>query len=225
MGADEVVIPSTSVKDSDEDNIVAFGPMMGYNTSFEIPNGEAEQYMKAWNTLGIQDLEIKFYDKGYTKLRNGLESTKKISVVLLIVGITTTFLILIFFCYILIVKQKKRTAIERSLGTSKSRCTISLLAGILFIVIIGSTVGTMAGFWLTDKSADLINKETFNTIYSSWAVNSQTENQVEIDKATSAATSVVTGGMIIFVSILIALAGIRLNLKSEPLKLLSTRER
>ncbi|MCL6458964.1 MAG: hypothetical protein K6T85_13235, partial [Gorillibacterium sp.] len=168
MSENEVVIPSASVKSSDENNIVAYGPMMGYNTSFQIPNGEAERYMEAWNTRGIQDLEIKFYDKGYSKLKKGLESSKKISLVLLASGIITTLLILVFFCHLFISKQKKRTAIERSLGTSKARCTISLLAGILLIVIMGSTLGSMAGFWLTEKTAGQINKETFDTIYSSW---------------------------------------------------------
>lgn len=224
MGDNGVVIPTTSVKASDANNIVTYGPMMGYNTSFQIPNGEVERYMEAFNARGIQDLEIKFYDKGYSKLKAGLENMKKISLVLLVSGNITTLLVLVFFCHMFISKQKKRTAIERSLGTSRARCTISLLAGILLIVIIGSALGNMAGFLLTGQTADQINKETFDTTYSTWTVNSQTEDELKPGVSINAGTSAVTGGIVIGVSVLIALAGISFNLKNEPLKLLSSRE-
>ena len=39
LGHNEILIPSRSVKNSDADNIVAWGPMLGSTTSFQIKNG------------------------------------------------------------------------------------------------------------------------------------------------------------------------------------------
>lgn len=39
LGGNAVIIPSKSVKNSDENNITYVGPMFGYSTSFQIPNG------------------------------------------------------------------------------------------------------------------------------------------------------------------------------------------
>ena len=48
MGYNEVLIPSRSVRNSDADNIVRFGPMNGSTTSFQIENGTIDAYMEKW---------------------------------------------------------------------------------------------------------------------------------------------------------------------------------
>jgi hypothetical protein len=40
MGGNEVVIPAASVRNSDENNIISFGPMKHHSTSFKIPVGD-----------------------------------------------------------------------------------------------------------------------------------------------------------------------------------------
>ena len=48
--------------------------------------------------------------------------------------------------YFFVVKEKKRTAVERSLGMSKRQCRVSLLAGLMILTIIAAGVGAQLGF-------------------------------------------------------------------------------
>ncbi|WMJ89119.1 FtsX-like permease family protein [Anaerocolumna sp. MB42-C2] len=229
MPSNAVVIPAASVKNSDEDNILDYGPMMGYNTVFRIPNGTIESYMKVWEKQGVDDLEITFYDKGYTKIKEGLEQIKEIALALFISGILTATLILLFFCQIFIGKQKKRTAIERSLGMNKRACTISLLSGIIVIALLGSIAGTMMGYLLTGNAmkqfTGQVQAETFSTLYSNWAGASDSELNVQLDTSLIGPwVYILTGVFMVILSAGISLARIRGNLKSEPLKLLSMRD-
>ncbi|MDE7428530.1 MAG: hypothetical protein K2N00_04550, partial [Lachnospiraceae bacterium] len=69
----EVFIPTASIKNSNENNIAAYGPMKGYTTAFQIPNGSEsiENYKALWEAQGIDNVEITFYDGGYTQLEAG----------------------------------------------------------------------------------------------------------------------------------------------------------
>jgi len=224
MIRNEVVIPSASVKNSDENNIVGFGPMMGYTTSFQIANGDIERYMAAWDALGISELEIQFFDRGYSNLKAGMENMRSMAFILLVSGVAATILNLLFFCNLFISKQKKRTAIERSLGTGKSHCVLSLLSGIMALVIIGAILGSASGWLLTGWAAENIGQETYSTMFSPWAVNTSDNEGIELfTDRTSAVIPLVAGGAVILVSLTIALVSIRFNLRSEPLKLLSSR--
>ncbi|MEN6419689.1 MAG: hypothetical protein ABFC73_12295, partial [Clostridiaceae bacterium] len=135
-----VVIPGASVKNSDANNILDYGPMKGFNTVFQIPNGSVETYLEQWSVVsGAEDgkesnIQITIYDKGYMQIKEGLLQIKQVAVALLISGLLVTLLILLFFCNLFIGKQKRRTAIERSLGMDKRACTISLVSGVLAIV-------------------------------------------------------------------------------------------
>jgi hypothetical protein len=230
MVSNEVVVPSASVQNSDENNIVLSGPMMGYNTSFQLANGDIERFMAVWDTLGIQDLDIQFYDRGYTQLKAGMDNMKSMAYVLLASGIVLTVLNLLFFCNLLIAKQKKRTAIERSLGTSKARCALSLLAGFMVIVIVGATLGSVCGALLTSWAAENAGGEAaYSTQYSSWAVNTETraaDEDAVAQKASGvgAIIPILCGLAVILLSLLIASAAVVVNLRSEPMTLLSGRE-
>ena len=229
MGGNEVVIPAASVKNSDENNIVAYGPMQAYNTSFQIPNGSIDAFMEKWNEQGIMNLDIEFYDMGYSKLKGGLEAIKSVSIVLLLLGVASTLLILVFFTYMFISKQKKRTAIERSLGLGRVRCGLSLLAGLLLIVIIGSAIGSVIGVASIRAATNAIistsQTEVFDTFFSAW-VNTA-DKQADLTQVASSsdyAASIFVGLAVILAAMLFAIVGVLGNLKSEPLKLLSTRE-
>ena len=226
MAANEIVIPAKSIDASDRNNIVAYGPMMGYTTSFQIPNGTIEEYRKNFQKLGIDELEIKFYDKGYTELRAGLEHIKGMSLLLLAAGLMATVLILVFFCNMFITKQKKRTAIERSLGMSKWSCTRSMIYGILLIVLIGSIIGSLAGFFLTDKAASVLNGSNYyDTTYTNGSVSKASEEEsTELEYAKpDLVLSMTTGGIIVILAMLLSYAVVTNNLKSEPLELLSEK--
>jgi hypothetical protein len=228
MAENAVVIPSASVKNSDENNIVAMGPMMGYTTTFEIRNGQIDEFTAAWEKQGISTLKINFYDKGYTQIKAGLDDMMNMATILLIAGGVITLLILILFCHLLITKQRKRTAIERSLGMTKSKCIASLLTGILVIVIPACVISSAISYWLTGYAAERVtaahNEQAFDTTYSDW-VNGDAEAEVFTVNMDNSISNVWAGAGVIPVALIIALVNIRGNLKSEPLRLLGEKER
>ena len=230
LGRNTIIIPSASVKNSDDNNIIAAGPMRGYSTSFQIPNGQIEQFMAAWQAQGITGLDIKFYDKGYTQIKSGLDSMMSIAIILFAVGAGTTLFVLFLFCHLFITKQKKRTAIERSLGMSKRQCMLSLLTGMMLIVVIAFAAAGAASFNLTGSAVQQVNaastQNSFDTLFSDWVNSTDSAKAASISVSTqSAGLGVLAGGAFIPVALLIALMNIRSNLKEEPLRMLSERER
>ncbi len=222
-----VVIPSASVKNSDENNIAGMGPMMGYTTSFQIKNGHIGEFMAAWEKQGISTLEINFFDKGYTKIKAGLDAMMSTASILLVSGGVITLLILVLFCHLFITKQRKRTAIERSLGMTKKQCIASLLTGILVIVIPACLIGSAVSFWLTGYAAEKMTaahtEQAYDTTFSDW-VNGNTEEAFTVSMDNSPGNAW-AGTAVIPVALAIALWNIRSNLKREPLKLLGEKER
>ena len=149
------------------------------------------------------------------------------SIFLLAAGLLATVLILVFFCNMLIAKQKKRTAIERSLGMSKWSSTRSMLYGILLIALIGSIIGSLAGFFLTDKAADVISGSNYyDSTYTNGSIKIDTvdesEDGLEYAKP-DMALSMVTGGLIVGLAAILSFAVVTNNLKYEPLELLSEK--
>lgn len=228
MGNNAVVIPENSVKNSDNNNIIAYGPMKGYTTSFQIPNGTTKAYLEKFQSLGIKNLEISFYDGGYEKLASGMRNIKMVALILMVISGATTMAILFFFIFLFITKQKKRTAIERSLGMSKKECILSMLYGILFIISIGAVTGSFAGFMITNFIMSNL-KDTgvgqYSTAFSNWVNNSDNASQISaVRVSANSLMSIVLCIMVIFVSLLIAFLFIKRNIKVEPLGLLSKSE-
>lgn len=230
LGGNAVIVPFKSVANDNSSGNTHITPMRGDSTSFRIPNGTIEKFMKAWKAQGIDDLDITFYDKGYSKIKAGLDEMKNMAILMFSVGAVTTLFVIILFCHLFITKQRRRTAIERSLGLSKALCTLSLLIGVLVIVIPASVFGGFLSHYIASYAVPKINQsqsvQEFDTTYSDW-VNSA-DNEPD-----SAGISIDVGGIenylaglaIIPLSLLIAWAAIRGNLKEEPLKLLSEKER
>ncbi len=229
LGKNAVIIPAASVQNSDENNIVNFGPMMGYSTSFEIPNGDIERYVEEWNKQGISNLEIQFYDKGYTQLKAGLDLMRNVALALLTVGIAATVLILLFFTYLFISKQKKRTAIERSLGVSKKHCMVSLMGGMLLLAAVGGFAGCMAGYLATGSVmqavAQSMSGQMFSTQFSMWVNSADQAAETALNMALAEPGVILLIGAFVFLAAaVIAYGGARRNLKEEPLSMLSGRE-
>ncbi len=228
MGDRAMIIPSKSVKNSDENNIVAYGPMKGYTTSFQIPNGTIREYLEKFKALGINNLEINFYDGGYEKLASGMHNLKTVAIILVAVSVVTTLAVLFFFVFLFISKQKKRTAIERSLGMSKMECILSMLYGVLMITSIGAIIGSFAGFKITEfvmSNSMNSGKELYSTAYSNWVNNSDKVAKLsETVVSVNPLMPILLCSIVILVLLVIALIFIKNNLKAEPLELLSKSE-
>ncbi|MDR0951840.1 MAG: ABC transporter permease [Oscillospiraceae bacterium] len=228
MGGNEVVIPAASVKNSDENNILRYAPMQAFNTSFQIPNGSIASYTEAWSKQGISNVEIQFYDRGYTQIKSGLDAMKNVSLVLVLSGAAATLLILTFFTYLFITTQKKRTAIERSLGMSKKSCLRSLLSGVILITLIGCLMGGVLGYATGGRVRELVidagQDQLFDTTFSSWVNNADVQLVLDTDMSNpDPLIFVLVALSTMLIAVLLALAGIRGNLRSEPLTLLSSR--
>lgn len=238
LDRNEVFIPTASIKNTNENNIAIYGPMKGYTTAFRIPNGSEsmENYKKLWEAQGIDHVEITFYDGGYSKLEGGLKNMQTMSAILLTTGIVSAVCIVVFFCHLFITKQKKQTAIERSLGVTKGQCACSLLAGVLIIALAGSMAGGFAGnLFAVQAVSELASVETFDTRFSNGEVQlnrerreGEEENPVEeigYLLKTDWRVSVLGGGLVCLFTVGMAVSGIYRNLKEEPLALLADADR
>lgn len=228
LAKDEVIIPSKSITNSDSNNIMSFGPMKSNTTSFRIPNGTIEEFMKAWGKSGYDNLEIKFYDRGYSKLKAGIDNMKNMSLALIAVGFVMVISILLFFSHILITKQIKRTAIESSLGMGRRECRVSLLTGILVILILGgalgSTLGGVLSLKLSGNSAEISH---YDTMYSSGMADDlmdQNTRDKEEDIPVIILISALSMSLIVLMGTVISLYKINANLKCEPMELLSRQK-
>lgn len=226
MGGDEVVVPSNSIKNQSS-NILAYGTMKGYNTSFQIPNGSIEEYMSKWEKYGTNELEITFYDMGYSQIKSGLENMKHMSLVLLVIGLLTIIFILLFYSHLFINTQKVRTAIERCLGLSKKKVKQSLLFGIILLLFLGSTIGcTLGGMFSSHITTKNLNYIYYDSSYSNIAdveikeaVLEEKENTIVVVITILESITVIT-----LLGMLISIHRINKNLKIEPMKLLSEKK-
>lgn len=220
----EIIVPRKSIKVSDSDNIGSYGDHVSpYNTSFRIPNGTIDDFMDEWQTKGITDVDIHFYDKGYSQLEAGIIQMERMAVFLLAAGIIMTILVLVFFSSMMIGGQKKRTAIERSLGLSKSRCVCSLLSGILLVAACGCLIGCLSGSFLTKGTASVLSdQQIFDRNYSSGIVYPEAE--VEQPMSGDTTITIISYVAIFGFTIVISFFSAKRNLKEEPLALLSGKD-
>ncbi len=229
IGKNTVVIPAASVKNSDENNIISWGPMTAPTTSFQIPNGAISLFEEKWSRQGIEGLEIKFYDKGYTRLKMGIEKIRMISMILLTVSAVVMVLVLALFTFLFIARNKKRTAIERSLGFRQGQCAISLLSGLLLIVILGAAVGVCSGAWLggiiIDRNMNVNQDGGYDLTYSGWVNHADRLADVQVNlQSADFSVFLAIALAVLALGLLIASVGVWRNLQAEPLLLLSMKE-
>ena len=232
LAKNEVIIPSKSIENSDSNNILSYGPMKSDTTSFQIPNGSVEEFMKQWGKLGYDQLEIKFYDRGYSTLKAGMDNMKNMSMALMAVGFVMVIFILLFFSHLFITKQVRRTAIERSLGMSRGECMGSLLIGILVILILGSALGSMiGGVFSLSLSRKNISGSYYNTMYSGVMIENQADTNTdantrdpEEDIPFIILIGALSTSLIILMGVGISVYKINRNLKQEPMELLSRQK-
>ncbi len=225
LGTDELIVPMKSIENHDN-NTFAYGPMTGSTTSFQIPNGTIDSFMKEWDKTGIEDLEITFYDRGYSMLKNGIENMKYMSFILLAVGIGMSISLLFLYSHLLITNQRQKTAIERSLGVSKKRCGESLFFSLLLVLFIGSALGCGIGGMLSRNiGASDVNQIYYDTTYSNIADVEIGGDSVEENSNlnTILIVSFSCQCLIILAGAIISISKIRRNLSYEPMKQLSEK--
>lgn len=226
MGSDEVVVPINSIENPNT-NILDYGPMKGYTTSFQIPNGSIDKFLSSWEKYGTDELEITFYDMGYSQIKSGLENMKQMSLILLVIGLLMVIFLLLFYSHLFISNQKVRTAIERCLGVTKRKAKRSLLFGILLLLFLGSTIGCSVGGFLSRYiSANNLNHIYYDTSYSNITDVEMKENVLEAEENTFVVviTVLVSSTGIILLGMAISIYKINQNLKMEPMKLLGEKK-
>lgn len=223
LDRNEVIIPKKSIKADDSGNIGYYGEYVSqFNTSFRIPNGTIDEFMEKWEEKGIKDVKIHFYDKGYSKLEAGMIQMEQMAVLLLGAGLIMTILVLLFFSHMMIGGQKKRTAIERSLGASKKESMCSLLTGILVVAAGSSVVGCMAGTFLTQSVAvKMAGQQIFDRTYSAGAIYSEILEEQTVQG--NLLISAMAFSILFICTALISGITAWRNLKEEPMTLLSER--
>ena len=221
-----IIVPQTSIKNSDENNIAAVGPMQSGTTSFQIPNGTIRQYMERFNKLGITNLELTFYDGGYEELKAGMDDVKSMGTLLAVSGAGAVIATILFFVLLSVQKQKGRTAIERSLGVTKNQCRLSLLSGLLAVTLPGVALGGMTGYLATDRVFTQVNlavSENFNTAFSNLVNHADAAKEVVPSGVFPFAALWIALVVTLFI-LFMSLAAIQKNLRAEPLEVLSRRD-
>lgn len=231
MARDMVIIPSKSVKASDENNIVDFGPMREFTTSFQIPNGTISEYEAAFQKKVPESslLQITYDDNGYEQISGNLESTRNIAILLGSIGVFSTLAILMLLLYFFVIKQKKRTAIERSLGLSRRQCRISIISGVMLITAIATTAGSVGSSFLLDRipTTEEVNQTGYSTMYSSWAMDSTASDQNESNETATTTPiwyiNLAVPAILFFFMLISSVLLVNKNLAIEPIMLLSTK--
>lgn len=240
---DTILIPQNSVRASDENNIAGFNYFDGKTVTFQIENGTIDEFDAALRAAVPQaeDLIINYNDNGYTELMESLQGTRAAAQLLFIVGVLAAIAILWLLLYFFVVKEKKRTAVERSLGMSKRQCRVSLLAGILVLTILAAALGALggAGAMQLANREDQIATETiseasdteevplsaddYNPVFSMWAKADKFAQEVDLTATTPVYVYVVIPLALVLLVLVLSLVLIYRNLKIDPIYLLSSK--
>jgi len=241
LWADALLIAAKSVQASDENNIAYFEPMTPEAASFQLPNGTIEEFDAGFREAHpelLKELSITYDDQGYTEIMKPLRTSRNMSQLMLAGGVLAALAILALLLYFFVAKEKKRTAIERSLGMSKRQCRVSLLAGLMILTIIAAGVGSVCGGLIVDKmeefttiqadaqtADELDSQHAFNVHYSLWAVDrlEAEETVIEVDVPV-AVYGIVPVGICLLVWVL-SLALMARSFRIDPIYLLGTKDK
>lgn len=221
----EVFIPYNAVKGSWNNNIVSIGPMKAGNTSFEIENGSIDEFLEPWNQQDFaKELEVTFYDKGYSEFESSIQSRKIMSYIFLVSGFLLSLTILLFFCNLFITGQREKITIERIMGFSRKESVVSALTGLLLVTTGGIISGSAAG-WILVKELVMQFKSTitYDALYSITMVHSDGNNTYEMISG-NFSVIFITIGVLLAATVVISGFYMRRILKDEPLVMLGKIE-
>lgn len=167
MKLDQIIIPTASIQESDENNIVAEGPMNHRSTSFQIANGTSKDYMEAFSKVEKNNLlEITFEDNGYEKIKKNLDENRTIAFLLFCFGTISVILVILLLLYFFVVKQKKWVAVERAMGAGKGQCRVSIIGGLAVFILLATILGSFLGNSLMNAMLQRENREETETYFS-----------------------------------------------------------
>ena len=198
-------------------------------TSFELPNGSIAKFDAALRAAvpNAEKLDISYNDDGFENIMGSLRAMRTAAIWLFAVGVVLAVLTLVLLLYFFIVKQKKRTAIERSLGMNKAQCRVSLMAGILVLAMVASIIGVGIGAVLlqSDLMSSTAQAETeeIDTTFSIWAKGQTEIAEPETDVAVPIAVYVFIPVCLLVFIFLLSLVLVNRNLKQEPIELLNRK--
>ena len=225
---DEIIIPSASVPKEDVRNVIAEGPMQGYNASFQIENGGINDFYKEFSKLPEASLlEITFDDKGYESFASQMNNLQTIAIIIFLVGFVSVIASSAFLLYSTIIRQTRRTAIERALGMSRRECRVSLLTGIMLLTIIAACAGGTIGGIANERmlNAASLEEDYFNSMYSKGVImNKDEEMSVAVNQniVRNSIVFAISAEVLGVFAMSLFLTG--RNLKMNPIQLLGVRE-
>lgn len=193
--------------------------MDGYNTAFQIPNGEITAFLEAYENSGLDNLEFTFFDNGYEKLASGMKSMQFISLICIVVSLMATVAVILIISYQTASKQLTRLSIDRALGVSRRTCMVSVALPFSLILLLGAAGGTFAGFissgLIMDTLHDSLNN-MFSLKYSVWFENTETAIA-----GASALIPLITGVFVVLLTLSVVLFYLHKKLKLKTLEVLS----
>ena len=241
-----VIIPRNSVEVSDENNIAAVEPMRSWSTVFQLENGTVEEFDKALKAAvpGAEKLNISYDDNGYAGVIDSLKEAQRTALLLLAVGALAALTVMVLLLYFFIVRERKRTAVERSLGLSKSQCRVSLISGLMVLTVAAAILGSVLGGVLLENTESFLpaQEETveetdqiidwgldghydFNSKFSIWPSRDGTKADLssleEINPP--AAVYLIAPALMCALVLILSLVLVNQGMKIEPVLLLSTK--
>jgi hypothetical protein len=188
-------------------------------------------------------LDIYYDDMGYARSVENLSDAKKTAALLFAVGMLAASAIIALLLYFFVVIEKKRTAVERSLGMTKGQCR----AGLMILSLAATAIGSAGAGVLLDR-VDAYSMEqaqaqsakieegkvvdwnlggiyNFSAKYSPWAMWDVQGNKAKLQGIEAPAGVFVAAPLAL--DLLILLLGLVLigrSLRIEPILLLNAKE-
>lgn len=228
FGRNQIFIPENSILENFEDHVSERGPMQAYNTSFRIKNGSAGTFLEEFAKLPESNLlEIEFSDGGYETFASKMRNTRIVAGVLFVSGLALLLATVAFLMYFMILKQKRRTAVEKALGMTKRQCILSLLGGIMVLSAVCGTVGATIGMRMNRVVQEAVDneKDGFSSAYTKGMQEENTEKEISLENNGNMSTMacLVAACETGFVWI-VALFFVNKNLSTAPIHVLSAKE-
>lgn len=229
FAANQIFVPENSITENFEDHISERGPMQIYNTSFRIKNGSVSKFYEEFSSLPeSQLLEIEVDDGGYEQFAFRMKNVRIVASVLFVAGFLLLLATIACLMYYMILKQKRRTAIEQALGMNQRQSIVSLLSGIIVLTVICGMTGSILGMKMNHVVQEMANNENdaFSTSYTKGILNESVKAENPLENASGNMWGMICLIVLcetIFVWIL-ALFFIKRNLRAAPIQVLSARD-
>ena len=137
--------------------------------------------------------------------------------------------------YFFVVKEKKRTAVERSLGMTKRQCRVSLLSALMILTVLSASIGSICGTLALDRmhepqvvaktAQERDSMYAYDTRYSTWAAGRELAERAEINVDMPVYVHYAVPLCLSVLVLVFALLLMAVSFKTDPIYLLSIREK